>query len=428
MPVFAGIFHQPSSPRIHSMNTVLSIQAVVIVAMLCGAAPAVAQGNNREVVAVSVNSHIFKPAKVDATDERIAQLRAPAGFTVTKFADGLDAPRMIAVATNSDVYVSNRDQGTITLLRDTGRTGRADVAKEVARKPNLHGLAIRDRRIYIAAVREVYVADILADGTLGELTVLHRDLPDAGQHPNRTLHFGPDGKLYLSVGSTCNACPERNPESATMMQLDTDGPGRRVVATGLRNTIGFDWHPASKALFGFDHGMDWIGDEEQTEELNEIREGADYGWPYVLSDGKPNLSDEPPDGKTYAEVAAQSANPALLYTAHAAPLDMTFYTSEQFPAQYRGDAFVTMHGSWNRAEPSGYKVVRVRFDEQGQPTGFEDFVTGWLVEGGRAHFGRVCGIVQHRDGSLLVTDDTNGVIYRIAYTGEGIERKTASYD
>lgn len=402
--------------------------AVFVVAMLYGAAPAAAQGNNKEVVAASVSSHIFKPAKVEATDERIAKLRLPAGFTVTKFADGLDAPRMIAVAANGDIYVSNRKQGTITLLRDTSRSGRAKVVKEVARKPDLHGIAIRDRRMYIAAVREVYAADILPDGTLGELTVLHRELPDAGQHPNRTLHFGPDGKLYLSVGSTCNACPEPNRENATMMQLDIDGPGRRVMATGLRNTIGFDWHPSSKAMFGFDHGMDWIGDEEQKEELNEIREGADYGWPYVLGNGKPNLSDEPPAGKTYAEVAAESVNPALLYTAHAAPLDMVFYTGEQFPAHYRGDAFVTMHGSWNRAEPSGYKVVRVRFNERGQPTGFEDFIIGWLVDDNRAHFGRVCGIAQHRDGSLLVSDDTNGVIYRIAYTGEGIERKTASTD
>lgn len=410
------------------MNATTATFTIFAAVMLSWLSPAVAQGNNSDVIAVSVRSHIFKPAKVAVTDARIAQLRVPAGFAVTRFADGLGAPRMIAIATNSDIYVSNRDQGTITLLRDTGRSGRADVVKEVARKPDLHGLAIRDRRMYIAAVREVYVADILPDGMLGELTVLHRDLPDAGQHPNRTLHFGPDDKLYLSIGSTCNACPERNRESATMMQLDTDGPGRRVIATGLRNTIGFAWHPSSKAMFGFDHGMDWIGDEKQEEEMNEIREGADYGWPYVLGDGEPNLSDEPPEGKTYAEVAAQSLNPALLYTAHAAPLDMAFYTGEQFPAQYRGDAFVTMHGSWNRAEPSGYKVVRVRFNEQGQPTGFEDFVTGWLVDDNRAHFGRVCGIVQHRDGSLLISDDTNGVIYRVAYTGEGIERKTASID
>ena len=129
------------------MHITTARYAVFVVAMLNGAAPAAAQGNNKEVVAASVSSHIFKPAKVEATDERIAQLRPPAGFTVTKFADGLDAPRMIAVAANGDVYVSNRKQGTITLLRDTGRSGRAEAMKEVARKPDLHGIAIRDRRM-----------------------------------------------------------------------------------------------------------------------------------------------------------------------------------------------------------------------------------------------------------------------------------------
>lgn len=405
------------------------VKPVIIQCWLCalivlGTSTAYAQGNNEEVVSTSFEGHIFKPAKVPATDERVTQLRVPRGFEVTKFADELAAPRMMAVAGNGDVYISSREKGTVTLLRDTRRLGRADVRKEVARKPDLHGLAIRDNRLYIAAVREVYAADILPDGTLGELSVLHRGLPDAGQHPNRTLHFGPDGKLYLSVGSTCNACPEKNKESATMLQIDTDGPGRRIVATGLRNTIGFDWHPISRTLFGFDHGMDWMG-EEQQEELNEIREDTDYGWPYVFSNGKPNLSDEPPEGKTYEAIAAASQKPALLYTAHAAPLDMTFYTGTQFPAEYRADAFVTMHGSWNRKEPSGYKVVRVRFDDKGMPVRFEDFATGWLLDGGRAHFGRVCGIAQLRDGSLLVSDDTNGVVYRIAYTGEGVEAKTA---
>jgi glucose/arabinose dehydrogenase len=395
------------------MNRVSSL--VCAAALVC-VQPATAQGNNREVIEQSIEVHIFKPAKVDATEERISQLKVPSGFTVTRFADQIGRPRMLAVAPNGNVYVSDRDAGTVTLLRDPGRTGKATKAKEVARRHDLHGLALQDDRLYMAAARQVYVADIRPDGTLGEPVTLYNDLPDVGQHPNRTLAFSPDGKLILSIASTCNACPEKNKESATMVELATDGSGRRVIATGLRNTIGFDWHPVTATLWGFDHGIDWLGDSEQQEELNEITRGADYGWPYVYAGGKPNLADEPPDGQSYADIAGKSVAPTLLYTAHAAPMGMVFYTSSLFPAEYRGDAFVTMHGSWNRAAPSGYKVVRVRFNKQGRPTGFEDFAAGWLVDDNRAHFGRVCGIAQHTDGSLLVSDDANGVIYRIAYT------------
>ncbi|SMB99587.1 PEBP family protein [Hymenobacter roseosalivarius DSM 11622] len=231
--------------------------------------------NDQKGVAASYQGNLFKPTQVEATDARVAQLKAPAGFTVTKFADQLGRPRMLVVAPNGDVYVSNRNKGTITLLRDTNKDGKADLVKQVAQRPDLHGMALRNGMLYLAAVREVYAADVRTDGTLGELKTLYKDLPDAGQHPNRTLNFGPDGKLYLSVGSTCNSCKEPNKENATLLEIKPDGSGRRVVAKGLRNTIGFAWHPTTKVLYGMDHGIDWLGDEEQREELNAIKEGAD---------------------------------------------------------------------------------------------------------------------------------------------------------
>ncbi len=335
---------------------------------------------------------------------------------------------MLAVAPNGDVYVSDRTKGTVMLVRDANKDGQAELVKEVAKRADLHGLALRDGKLYLTSIRELFVADIRSDGTLGALKTLYRDLPDAGQHPNRTMRFGPDGNLYLSVGSTCNACDERNKEAATLLQVNLDGSGRRVFARGLRNTIGFDWHPRTRALFGFDHGIDWLGDEDQREELNELKEGADYGWPYVYADGK--LPPHPqPAGQSPQQYAAKTTKPLQLYTAHAAPLGMVFYagsagTLTHFPKAYQNDAFVTMHGSWNRAQPSGYKIVRVRFDEQGRPTAMEDFVTGWLVNSNKEHFGRVCGIAQHTDGSLLVSDDANGIIYRVAYTA-GAAGKTA---
>jgi glucose/arabinose dehydrogenase len=383
---------------------------------LLAAGPARAQNDFEKTVRDGFPVNVFKPGKVDATDARVAQLKAPAGFTVSKFAGKVGKPRMLAVAPNGDVYVSDRDQGTVMLLRDTNKDGKADLTKEVARRPDLHGLALQGGKLYIAAIRELYVADIKADGTLGELKTLYKDLPDAGQHPNRTINFGPDGQLYLSVGSTCNACDERNKENATLLQLNTDGSGRRVVAKGLRNTIGFGWHPTTKALWGFDHGIDWLGDEDQREELNEIKAGADYGWPYVYADGKLPPHPQPAD-MTPEQYAAKTTRPVLLYAAHAAPLGMVFNTGSQFPAEYKHDAFATMHGSWNRAQPSGYRVVRVRFDAQGRASAIEDFVSGWLVNDNKEQFGRVCGIAQYTDGSLLVSDDSGGVIYRIAYAG-----------
>ncbi|MDO7877766.1 PQQ-dependent sugar dehydrogenase [Hymenobacter sp. ASUV-10] len=391
------------------------LRATLLAALL----PCLAHAQNvpPEATPFHMQGNIYLPKKLPATPERIASLKVPAGFTISPFAEGLDMPRMLALAPNGDLYVSNRVKGTVTLLRDANKDGKAELIKQVTQRPHLHGLALKDGKLYLAAIREVYVADVKPDGTLGELKTLYKDLPDAGQHANRTLQFGPDGLLYLSVGSTCNACDEDNPENATLLQLKPDGSGRRVFARGLRNTIGFDWHPATGQLFGLDHGIDWLGDEAQMEELNQIREGANYGWPSIIADGQPYPANKPKSGESYAEFDAKCVRPLLLYKAHSAPLGLVFNRSAALPADYRNDAFATMHGSWNRAQPAGYKIVRIHCNAQGQPERFEDFVTGFLVEGDKSEFGRPCSIVQHPDGSLLVSDDDNGVIYRIAYAG-----------
>ncbi|MBC8084782.1 MAG: sorbosone dehydrogenase family protein [Hymenobacter sp.] len=400
------------------------MKTTVLLAAACLAGfSTTAQNVPPEATPFKMQGNIYLPRKLPVTEERVAGLRVPAGFTITKYAEGLDMPRMLVVAPNGDVYVSNRVKGTVTLLRDANQDGKVELMRQVAQREHLHGLALRDGKLYMAAVRELYVADVRTDGTLGELKTLYKDLPDAGQHANRTLNFGPDGKLYLSVGSTCNACDEDNPENATLLEINTDGSGRRVYATGLRNTIGFAWHPTTKALFGMDHGIDWLGDEDQQEEFNQIKEGANYGWPSIMADGKPYPANKPKTGETYAQFDAKAVRPLLLYKAHSAPLGLVFSTSQQFPAEYRNDAFVTMHGSWNRAQPSGYKIVRVRFNAQGQPQQFEDFVTGWLTEDSKSEFGRPCSIVQATDGSLLVSDDDNGVIYRVAYASAGQGKK-----
>ena len=363
--------------------------------------------------AAQIDGYVFRPALVPASAENVAQLKVPAGFAVGKFADSLGKPRILAVSPAGFVYVSDREAGTVMLLKDANSDGAAESKQTVATIQQAHGLYVHNNTLYIAAVREVYTAAINSDGTLGSPQMIIDDLPDGGQHPNRTLAIGPDNKLYISVGSTCNACPESNKMNATIVRANPDGSNIEIYAKGLRNTIGFGWHPTTSELWGMDHGIDWLGDNEQVEELNQIRQNANYGWPYIYGEGKYNPGDNPPGDTTYQQYLQMTTLPVLGYQAHSAPMQMAFYTGTMFPEAYRNSAFVALRGSWNRSEAVGYKVVVLRFNN-GQPAGFEDFMTGFLVNNNRSHFGRLVGVAVHADGSLLVSDDTNGVIYRVA--------------
>ena len=368
---------------------------------------------NKETTESQIEGYVFRPALVAANDENVSQLKVPAGFKVTKFAEGLGKPRILLV-NNNHVYTSDRDAGIVMMLTDANGDGVVDDKKTVATLKQIHGLAVYNGKMYMVAVKEVYSADINPDGTLGQPTMLIKDLPDGGQHPNRTIAFGKDNKMYLTVGSTCNSCPEPNKENATILQANPDGTDRKVFAKGLRNTIGFGWHPETNEMWGMDHGIDWLGDNEQKEEVNLIKQGADYGWPYIFGEGNYNPGSQPPGDSTYQQFLQKSTLPSLTYQAHSAPMGMVFYTGAQFPAEYKNDAFVAMRGSWNRSSPVGYKVVRLHF-ENGKPVRFDDFLTGFVVNNNRSHFGRLVGVAVNTDGSLLVSDDTNGVIYKVSH-------------
>ncbi|HEU4459420.1 MAG TPA: YbhB/YbcL family Raf kinase inhibitor-like protein [Methylibium sp.] len=398
------------------MNRLPARLATLCTAALAGAfLPALAQQGDGTRAAISTN--VFKPAKVGPSEAALRGLQLPPGFTIAPFATGLRNPRILAISRDGYVYVSRRDQGDVLLLKDADRDGRADGEPvQVISRPGAHGLAIKDNRLYLVTVKELFAADIKPDGTLGPATMLLGDLPDSGQHPNRTIAFGPDGMLYLSVGSTCNACNESNPENATILRVSPDGKSRTIFATGLRNTIGFDWQPQTGELWGFDHGIDFLGDDIQPEELNRIEAGKQYGWPHVYADGAINPPTTPVGEITKERWKAQSAPMTLGYTAHAAPMQMAFHRGAGLPAEYAGDAFVAMRGSWNRSAPSGYEIVRVRFRD-GKPAGIEPFVRGFLTDGGRTHIARPVGLAIAGDGSMLMADDGNGVIYRIAYAG-----------
>jgi glucose/arabinose dehydrogenase len=378
------------------------------------------------LITIDAVSATVRPERRDFSEELMRQLRLPQGFQINVFAQGLENPRTIAVAPDGSVYVAEREAGRVRLLRDTNGDGRADISRIVAeglgeKMEGVHGLTVHEGRLYMVTVNELHSAPIQQDGGLGERETHLSDLPDGGQHPNRTMKWGPAGLLYVSVGSQTNAVPEPGEETATMMRADPNTWTKEVYARGLRNTIGFDWHPRTGQLFGLDHNTDHRGNDWPPEELNLIEPGRHYGWPFCGGNREVDwhVAQDPDeeDAETREEFCQATDPPVLTYTAHAAPMQMIFYKATQFPEEYRWDAFATMRGSWNRNPPIGYEVVRIRFDESGKPTGIEPFVSGWLIEGGRAHFGRLMGLAQAADGSLLVGDDSNGVIYRISYGG-----------
>ena len=365
---------------------------------------------------VAITAHVVVTSPLKPSDALIQSLRLPPGFHIAEWADGLNQPRVMAAAPNGDIYVSDSSAGTITLLRGVEHS---TFKTQVRSKKDVMGLSVHDGSLFYATVHEIFAAPMKSDGTLGDERLIAANLPDVGQHNDRTIAFGPDGWLYEAVGSTCNECDEQNPESATMVRMRADGSSREIFASGLRNTIGFAWKPGTRQLYGWDDGVDWLGDEAQREELNHIEQGKKYGWPYVFGDGQLNYYRDPPPSKgTIEQWDRDSVRPELTYTAHSSGMQLVFYAGRQFPVSYGGDAFVTLHGSWNREPPSGYEVVRVHFEANNKPASITPFLSGFLRKTGDhswARFARPFGLLQLADGSLLMGEDQNGVIYRISY-------------
>lgn len=331
-------------------------------------------------------------------------LRVPTAFRVAVFADKLQGVRYLALGPGDAVYASQPASGVIVKLTDGNHDGLADSVVTVAR--GLHGpfgIAFRGDTMYVAEERDV----LRFDPNGREPVTIIRNIP-AGGHSTRTILFGPDGKLYLAVGSSCNICDERDSLRAAVSQFNRDGSVGRIFAKGLRNTVGMAFHPTTGELWGNNNDRDNLGDDVPPERVNIIKDGRDYGWPRCYLPGMPNPEYGSAD-------CSQIEPPAITIQAHSAPLGLAFYTGTQFPREYRGDAFMTLHGSWNRSVPTGAKVVRVKVDSAGhQATGVDDFVTGWQLPDG-SRWGRPVGLLVLPDGSLLVSDDTGGKIWRVSY-------------
>ena len=348
------------------------------------------------------------PTHIEYSPALAATLKTASGWQVNPVATGLGKPRMLYVGAKGQLYVTRRDAGDVLMLTDTNNDGKFDDMVRVADFPGVHGITAKDNYMYLCNNNRVLRYTLASDGMLGKVAdTLIKDLPSGGQHANRTMDFGPDGKLYISVGSVCNDCKESDKETATMLQVDPVTWKRKLFASGLRNTIGFDWHPQSKEMWGVDNGGDAKGDEWPPEELNKIVMDGNYGFPFAYGKREVDQSREDPVGTT-KEILAKGTQPSVMeFPAHSAPIAFAFFES----GKNKGNGLVCWHGSWNRQNPSGYKVELIKFDAKGNPTGSEDFLTGFLK--GNERFGRPAGVAIADNGTVYISDDANGVIYAL---------------
>jgi glucose/arabinose dehydrogenase len=348
-----------------------------------------------------------------ARSEFERRVRVPEGFEIGVFAEGIRNARFLRFTPAGDLLVSSPRTGSVLLVeRDGDGDGAADgVGMLLEGLDRPHGLDLHDGWLYVAesgAIGRVRF-DAAARSVAGELETVVGGLPEGGQHWTRTLRFGPDGWMYVSIGSNCNVCEEDDPRRAAIVRYRPDGSGEEIYATGLRNAVGFDWRPgAPEAMYATDNGRDLLGDDFPPCELDRVRRGGFYGWPYANGARvpDPDLGDRAPPGRI-----EESIPPAHAFGAHTAPLGITFYRGDVFPGAWRSAAFVALHGSWNRTRKSGYKVVALLFPADAPPREV-DFVTGFEVD--EDVIGRPVDVATGPDGALYVSDDYAGAIYRVA--------------
>lgn len=343
-----------------------------------------------------------------------ADVSVPPGFAVNVFASGLDRPRFITFGPDGTLYAAERGAGRIVALPDTDGDGRADAVRPFAAAlEQPHSLAWHEGALYVGVPSGVVrLTDTDGNGMAEGGETIVGDLPPGGAHTTRTVLFLPDGRMVVSVGSSCNVCVEADPRRAAILVYDdASGANGRLFATGLRNAVGLAVQPGTGELWATNNGRDFMGDDLPPETVYVIRDGGRYGWPACHAGDIPDPEFGGPGACDGME------QPVVEMQAHTAPLGLTFYTGDAFPEAYRDDLFIALHGSWNRPEPVGYEVVRVPLDNGIVAGPGEAFATGWLDAGG-AVSGRPVGLAVGPDGALYVSDDRGGFIYRIAYDSQ----------
>ena len=346
----------------------------------------------------------------------------PAGFTISIYAAGLSNPRWLAMAPNGDLFVAEPSAGRITLLHQAGGKLQSSVFADGFDKP--HGMVFVKGTLYVSDVQAVWrlgYSEGARKSDKRERVTQAADLSPDGYHWTRDLAVDSKGTLYIGVGSASNVGEEGSTRAT--VQMVTSNGALKTFATGLRNPVGLQFYPGTDDLFVTVNERDGLGDELVPDYLTYVQPGAFYGWPYSYL----GQHRDPDYGNKRPDLIARAVMPDLLFQAHSAPLGLVFYEGSQFPVRYKGDGFVALHGSWNSGVPTGYKVVRVPFKD-GRPTGvYENFVTGFWNGAGTSGspaamssarvWGRPCGLVVAKDGSLLIADDVGKVVWRVSYMG-----------
>lgn len=344
-------------------------------------------------------------------DPRLDQLKLPAGFVIDIYATGVSNARQMCLGDKGTLFVGTRGNGSVYAVKDLDGDFHADTVLTLASGLNMpNGVAFRDGSLYVAEVNRILRWDQIESKLTqpGKPVVVYDQLPTETHHGWKYIAFGPDGKLYVPVGAPCNVCdhPE-DPRYASILRMDADGTDIEVYASGIRNTVGFAWHPKTNALWFTDNGRDWLGDDAPNDELNVApKPGMHFGFPYCHAGYM--LDPKFGEGRKCEEFSA----PVQKLGPHVAALGLLFYKGDMFPPAYRDKVLICEHGSWNRKTPIGYRIMAV--DLQGdKATAYTPFATGWL-QANKA-WGRPVALLEMPDGSVLVSDDEAGLIYRVTY-------------
>ncbi|MBX2890774.1 MAG: sorbosone dehydrogenase family protein [Saprospiraceae bacterium] len=346
----------------------------------------------------------------------IDKIKLPPGFKIGVYAENLANARSLCLSPSGTLFVSTREKGNVYALRDTNGDYVADLYYTLAsglRMPN--GVAFRNGSLFVAEISRILRFDDIENQLANppKPIVVFDKYPTDEHHGWKYIAFGPDDKLYVPVGAPCNICEPENPIYCTITRLDVDNPREpEIVQRGIRNTVGFTWHPLTKELWFTDNGRDWLGDDLPACELNHApKPGMHFGYPYChQGDFKdPKFGDKRP--------CSDFTAPAQNLGAHVAPLGLEIYSGNNFPETYRHQVFIAEHGSWNRSKKSGYQISLVKLDTNGKSLSYEPFASGWL-QPGESVWGRPVDLEHLPDGSLLISDDYGDAVYRIWYEGQ----------
>ena len=337
----------------------------------------------------------------------------PAEFSIELFAKNLPGARIIAQDALGNFWISQPSEGAVSLVEV--KNGKAiNINRVFTKLNNPHGLAIDPQDgalLYIAETNKISRVKLDSEEASLEKII---DLPTGGRHFTRTIAFGPDDRLYVSIGSSCDVCIEEDEHRAAIYSMERDGSDFKKLADGLRNAVFFTWSEVDSKMWATEMGRDFLGDDFPSDEINIIEEGKFYGWPWCY--GK-NIPDTKFDILNKAQQICSEAEASFIdIQAHSAPLGLAFIPEEGWPEEYWYDLLVAYHGSWNRTEPTGYKIVRFKFNAKGNLEGSEDFITGWIS--GEEILGRPVGILVKPGGIMYITDDKAGAVYRVMYSSQ----------